>query len=412
MIWLLAQIGFSLLLAAMAGWFVGWYLRAFRDQDRVEDLRQTILATKDVKDRELNELRRRAEDLEAQLERMSETSVRSVATAGATTATAVEIPHFEDQDQDPEPARLVEVGAPSAGSHAEIGEPDELAGVAAAERARRREADAALRRKTSVMLGLQAEIEALRGAVEEKAAEIARLQERLVEAEPAALELETTHAEVAELEARLRASDEERATATAAAVGRDAEVVEARKEVMIRDTRINDLRNRCASLETEVTEARDAATHDGGQEVGQLESGLEDARRALQRQIDRNRKQEAVHRAVVEQLEGDKARLRAAVAPLTDSPTTSEAPHAARRGLPQKPSDELVHISGVGPAFAKALREAGIDTYAQIAAWTDSDIERYATALGAHAKRIRTDRWVEQARELARTSSAQRDQHA
>ena len=94
MIWLLAQIGLSLLLAAMAGWFVGWYLRAFRDQDRVEDLRQTILATKDVKDRELNELRRRAEDLEAQLERMSETSVRSVATAGATTATAVEIPHF------------------------------------------------------------------------------------------------------------------------------------------------------------------------------------------------------------------------------------------------------------------------------------------------------------------------------
>lgn len=409
MIWLLAQIGLSLLLAAMAGWFVGWYLRAFRDQDRVEDLRQTILATKDVKDRELNELRRRAEDLEAQLERMSETSVRSVATAGATTATAVEIPHFEDQDQDPEPARLVEVGAPSAGSHAEIGEPDELAGVAAAERARRREADAALRRKTSVMLGLQAEIEALRGAVEEKAAEIARLQERLVEAEPAALELETTHAEVAQLEARLRASDEERATATAAAVGRDAEVVEARKEVMIRDTRINDLRNRCASLETEAAEARDAATHNGGQEVGQLESGLEDARRALQRQIDRNRKQEAVHRAVVEQLEGDKARLRAAVAPPTDSPTTSEAPHAARRSLPQKRSDELVHISGVGPAFAKALREAGIDTYAQIAAWTDSDIERYATALGAHAKRIRTDRWVEQARELARTSSAQRD---
>ena len=190
MIWLLAQIGLSLLLAAMAGWFVGWYLRAFRDQDRVDDLRQTILATKDVKDRELNELRRRAEDLEAQLERMSDTSVRSVATAGATTATAVEIPHFDDQDRDPEPARLVEVGAPSAGSHAEIGEPAELAGVAAAERARRREADAALRRKTSVVLGLQAEIEALRDAVEEKAAEIARL----VGAEPASLELETTHA--------------------------------------------------------------------------------------------------------------------------------------------------------------------------------------------------------------------------
>ena len=222
------------------------------------------------------------------------------------------------------------------------------------------------RRKTSAVLGLQAEIEALRDAVEEKAAEIARLQDRLVGAEPASLELETTHAEVVELEARLRASDEERATATAAAAAADAEVVQARKEVMIRDTRINDLRNRCASLETEVAEARDAATHNGGQEVGQLESGLEDARRALQRQIDRNRKQEAVHRAVVEQLEGDKAQLRAAVARPTDSPTTSGPPHAARRGLPQKRSDELVHISGVGPAFAKALREAGIDTYAQI----------------------------------------------
>jgi len=416
--WLLAQIGLVVLLAALSGWFVGWHLRAFRDQDRVEDLHQTMLVTKDVADRELSELRRKTEDLEGRLLRENDSSARSVAVVASLSTAPATIPGVADRAQEsdapPAMAPLVEVTASTAPPNAEtsaavIGEPAELTGVAAAERERRREAEAALRKKAAAMLTLQSEIEALHEAVAEKAAKIAELQDSVVESEPASRELEAKHEEVVQLEARVQALDAERVAAVADAAAREAELLESRKETVIRDTRINDLRNRCATLETELAHAREAASEPGEQDLGRLEDGLDDARRALQRQIDRNRKQEAVHRAVVEQLEGDKARLRDAIPAPTVPHVTDGPPAGARRGLPQKRSDELTQIVGVGPGFAKAMREAGIDTYAQVAAWTDHDIERYAAALGAHVKRIRTDRWVEQAGELARTSRARRD---
>ena len=168
-----------------------------------------------------------------------------------------------------------------------------------------------MRRKTAAVLTLQAEVEALREAVAEKAAEIAKLQDGLAGAEPAGRELESTQAEIARLEARLRVADEEHLAAIATAAARESELLESRKEIVIRDTRINDLRNRCASLETELAAARDAASSPGGQDLGRPEEDDDDVRQALRRQIERNRKQEAVHRSVVEQLEGEKARLRA-----------------------------------------------------------------------------------------------------
>ncbi len=413
MTWLLAQIGLALLLAAMAGWFAGWYLRAFRDQDRVEDLRQTMLVTKEIKDREINELRRQVEDLEVRLAYASDAHAQSVASVGSGSATAVEVSQGADRDPVRESvirvASIAEMDRPATNAGTDAADATTVAEVVATERERRREADAALRRKTAALLTLQAEIEALREAVAEKATKVVELQDRLVGAEPTGRELASVHAEVAKLEARLHVLDGERAVALDAISTRDAELLESHKEIVIRDTRINDLRNRCASLETEVADARETATSGGGKGLERLESGLAEARGALQRQIDRNRKQEAVHRAVVEQLESDKASLRAMPAPPTMLPAADGPAPGGRRGLPPKRSDELTQISGVGPAFAKAMREAGIDTYAQIAAWNGGDVERYAAAVGAHAKRIHTDRWVEQARELARTSRARRD---
>lgn len=413
MTWLLAQIGLSLLLAAIAGWFAGWHLRAFRDQDHIEDLRQTMLVTEEIKDREINERRRQVEDLEMRLASASDARVQSTGTVASGAATVVEVSQGADRARVRESAirvaPIAEMDPPATNPGAAAAEATALAAVVATERERRREADAALRRKTAALLTLQAEIEALREAVADKATKIAELQDRLVGTEPEGRELASTQAEVANLEARLRALDGERTTAIDSISTRDAELLESHKEVVIRDTRINDLRNRCASLETEVAAARETATSRGGEGLERLGDGLAEVRRALQRQIDRNRKQEVVHRAVVEQLESDKARLRAMPPLPTPLPAADGPVPGDWRGLPAKRSDELAEISGVGPAFAKAMREAGIDTYAQIAAWNDSDIERYATAVGAHAKRIRTDRWVEQARELARTSRAHCD---
>jgi len=64
------------------------------------------------------------------------------------------------------------------------------------------------------------------------------------------------------------------------------------------------------------------------------------------------------------------------------------------------PGDDLKSIKGIGPKFEKLLRGAGIVTLAQIAAWTESDIDSMAQKLGVKADRIRKDDWVGNAKRL------------
>ncbi|MDX2485180.1 MAG: 50S ribosomal protein L21 [Pseudodonghicola sp.] len=58
-------------------------------------------------------------------------------------------------------------------------------------------------------------------------------------------------------------------------------------------------------------------------------------------------------------------------------------------------SDDLTKITGVGPAAAKKLVEAGLSSFAQIAALSEDDIA------GIDAVKIKPE-WVEQANELAK----------
>jgi predicted flap endonuclease-1-like 5' DNA nuclease len=62
--------------------------------------------------------------------------------------------------------------------------------------------------------------------------------------------------------------------------------------------------------------------------------------------------------------------------------------------------DDLTLINGIGPAFEKALNAAGIHTFAQLA---HQNPEGLASQIATRvtADRIRRDRWIEQARELA-----------
>jgi len=64
--------------------------------------------------------------------------------------------------------------------------------------------------------------------------------------------------------------------------------------------------------------------------------------------------------------------------------------------------DDLTAIAGVGPAIAGQLRAAGVNTYREIAAWSENDIARIEeTVLGGRfAGRIRRDDWLDQARSL------------
>ena len=81
-------------------------------------------------------------------------------------------------------------------------------------------------------------------------------------------------------------------------------------------------------------------------------------------------------------------------APSLDSKVSAEQARSANSG------DDLTRIKGLGPKIATMLNEMGVNRFAQIAAWTDSDIEKIDSRLGKFQGRIRRDAWVDQAKLL------------
>lgn len=99
------------------------------------------------------------------------------------------------------------------------------------------------------------------------------------------------------------------------------------------------------------------------------------------------------------------------VAAATTSEVVDAEPAAAPSPAPPPaPSpaegDDLRKIKGVGPKLVALLQSLGVTTFAQIAGWTDADIDRVDAQLGTFAGRIRRDNWVEQARFLAAGDTA------
>lgn len=86
------------------------------------------------------------------------------------------------------------------------------------------------------------------------------------------------------------------------------------------------------------------------------------------------------------------------VEPTTEPSAAKQMPASAPA---QGGSDNLKEIKGVGPALESVLHENGVTSFAQIAAWTDSDIDHFAEVIGRMGGRIRSDDWVSQAKTLA-----------
>jgi large subunit ribosomal protein L21 len=61
--------------------------------------------------------------------------------------------------------------------------------------------------------------------------------------------------------------------------------------------------------------------------------------------------------------------------------------------------DDISLIGGIGPKIQKALTDAGITTFAQIAAWTPADVERIEGEIKQKG-RVAREEWIEQAKEL------------
>ncbi len=105
----------------------------------------------------------------------------------------------------------------------------------------------------------------------------------------------------------------------------------------------------------------------------------------------------------------DKTGVKAAVGAgsVSGAAVAAAAPKKAEKAAPKAEApaaaagaDDLKQLSGVGPALEKKLHEAGITSFAQIAAWTDADVEEFGEKLSFKG-RIEREGWIEQAKELA-----------
>lgn len=85
----------------------------------------------------------------------------------------------------------------------------------------------------------------------------------------------------------------------------------------------------------------------------------------------------------------------------------AEAPKEEKKAAPKKKAaaksggDDLTQISGVGPVIVKKLHGEGVTTFAQIAEWTDADVEAIEEKLSFKG-RVGREEWIKQAKELAK----------
>jgi large subunit ribosomal protein L21 len=97
----------------------------------------------------------------------------------------------------------------------------------------------------------------------------------------------------------------------------------------------------------------------------------------------------------------------AAAAPKAEAKAKAEKPVAEKKAAPKKADamseggDVLSTIKGIGPGIAKKLDDQGITTFAQIAAWTDADVEAIEEKLSFKGRVGRED-WIAQAKTLAK----------
>lgn len=87
--------------------------------------------------------------------------------------------------------------------------------------------------------------------------------------------------------------------------------------------------------------------------------------------------------------------------PAAKKAAKKEEPKAEPKAAAGAGADDLKQLSGVGPVLEKKLHEAGVTSFAQIAAWTEADIAEFDEKLAFHG-RIEREGWVEQAKQLAK----------
>ncbi len=91
----------------------------------------------------------------------------------------------------------------------------------------------------------------------------------------------------------------------------------------------------------------------------------------------------------------------AVVATEAKKPAKKAAAPKAEAAKADAGGDDLKKLSGVGPALEKKLHEAGITSFAQIAAWTEADVADMDEKLSFKG-RIEREGWIDQAKDLTK----------
>jgi predicted flap endonuclease-1-like 5' DNA nuclease len=181
-----------------------------------------------------------------------------------------------------------------------------------------------------------------------------------------------------ELEVRLSRSARELAEARAALTRSEAERARAERALSAQSAAHS---AELAALRSELEQAQAKRVSALEQRIFELERRL-GAQRELESRVD---ELEAQSLEVVS-LRVRNAELEAQLAAQLATPA------------PGEPVDDLKRLRGVGPAFERGLRALGITTFAQIARFTEADIERVARSLKLKPERIVRDDWVGSAR--------------
>lgn len=157
----------------------------------------------------------------------------------------------------------------------------------------------------------------------------------------------------------------------------------------------------------------DAARRDRGAPRTELDAALRE-RDALQAELDAARRDKGVPLAEVDALRAQldacsnaRRTLERQIAMVNAAPPPSSPPMARIADAPAAPPppprrviDDLKKISGIGRVNEAKLKELGVTSFAQIAAWTPEDEARYGDLL-AFEGRIEREEWVRQAKVLA-----------
>lgn len=96
-----------------------------------------------------------------------------------------------------------------------------------------------------------------------------------------------------------------------------------------------------------------------------------------------------------------KTEAKKAAAPKAEAKTEAPKKAAPKKAAAKAGNDDLTKLDGLGPAFAKKLNEAGITSFAQVAAWTDADLDSLNETISGLKAKAEANNWIEAAKSLA-----------